>query len=165
MRQFHDALEIRPIRSDETMLLTDFLYEAIFQPGDAPKVPRTVLQEPMIMAYVKNFWALPDDFCLVAVADGLIVGAAWSRRGCSYGKIDDITPELAIAVYPEYRNRGIGSRLLSALLECLCEKGYAGLSLSVDKANYAVNMYRKAGFVTVKEQEHDYLMIRHLRPE
>lgn len=165
MKQQNNDLQIRPIRSDETMLLTDFLYEAIFQPEDAPRVPRTVLQEPMIMAYVKNFGTLPDDFCLVAVTEGLIVGAAWSRLGCSYGKIDDVTPELAMAVYPEYRNRGIGSRLLSALLECLCEKGYAGLSLSVDKTNYAVDMYRKAGFVTVKEQEHDYLMIRHLRPE
>lgn len=77
---------IREIRSHEIPLLTDFLYEAIFQPANKPEIPRTVLQEPMIWAYVDRFGTRPEDFCLVALADGVIVGAAWSRNGCSYGK-------------------------------------------------------------------------------
>lgn len=154
---------IRDIENNEIPLLTDFLYEAIFQPEDQPKIPRTVLQEPMIWAYVDGFGTKPEDFCRVALVDGLIVGAAWSRIGCSYGKLDDSTPELAISMYPEYRNKGIGSRLLASLLEVLKTNGFGQVSLSVDKTNYAVKMYRKLGFDTIAERDHDYLMIKTLK--
>lgn len=152
--------EIRPIKDKELPLLTDFLYEAIFQPEDKPKIPRTVLQGPMIWAYVDEFGTKPDDFCFVAVVDGLIVGAAWSRLGCSYGKVDDSVPELAISLYADYRNKGIGSRLLALLLDELQKKGYNKVSLSVDKTNYAVKMYRKFGFEVLAERERDYLMTK-----
>ena len=152
----------RDIKSDEIPLLTEFLYEAIFQPQDAPKVSRIVLQEPMIWAYVNGFGSRTGDFCRVATIGGVIVGAAWSRLGCSYGKVDASIPELAISLYPEYRGRGIGNRLLESLLNTLCEKGYEQVSLSVDKTNYAVSIYRKFGFETIVEREHDYLMVNHL---
>lgn len=160
--EYQNNITIRTIESDEAMLLTEFLYEAIYQPEGSQKVPRTVLQQPMIWAYVKDFGKLPHDICLVSVVDGLIVGAAWSRLGCSYGKIDDTTPELAISVYPEYRGKGIGTRLLYSLLDILCKNGYAKVSLSVDKSNYAVGMYLKAGFEILEEREHDYLMVNKL---
>lgn len=163
--EYPNNITIRTIESDEAMLLTEFLYEAIHQPEGTQKVPRTVLQQPMIWAYVKDFGKLPDDICLVAVVDGLIVGAAWSRLGCSYGKIDDTTPEFAISVYPEYRGKGIGTRLLSSLLDILCKNGYAKVSLSVDKSNYAVGMYLKAGFEILEEREHDYLMVKRWKNE
>ncbi|QCD43015.1 GNAT family N-acetyltransferase [Duncaniella dubosii] len=161
MGQYADAI-IRDIKSDEIPLLTEFLYEAIFQPQDAPKVSRIVLQEPMIWAYVNGFGSRTGDFCRVAIIGGAIVGAAWSRLGCSYGKVDASIPELAISLYPEYRGRGIGSRLLESLLNTLCENGYKKVSLSVDKTNYAVSIYRKFGFETIVEREHDYLMVNHL---
>ena len=150
---------IRLIKPNEIPLLTDFLYEAIYKPGDYPKVPRTVLQEPMVWAYVDNFGSLSDDVCHIAIVDDLIVGAIWSRLGCSYGKLDDSTPELAISLYPQYRGRGIGNQLLSCHLAHLKEKGYKQITLSVDKTNYAVKMYVKAGFNNIMDREHDYLMI------
>lgn len=162
MERFSDIV-IREIKSHEIPLLTDFLYEAIFQPDNKPKIPRTVLQDPMIWAYVDRFGTRPGDFCLVALVDGVIVGAAWSRNGCSYGKVDDTTPELAISLYPEYRNKGIGSRMLALLLETMSENGFGKVSLSVDKTNYAVKMYHKSGFATIEEREHDYLMVKHLK--
>ena len=116
------------------MLLTEFLYEAIYQPEGTQKVPRTVLQQPMIWAYVKDFGKLPDDICLVAVVDGLIVGATWSR-------------------------------LLSSLLDAIHKIGYGKVSLSVDKSNYAVGMYLKAGFEILEEREDDYLMVKRWKNE
>lgn len=162
MERYSDFV-IREIESSEVPLLTDFLYEAIFQPEGVPKVPRTVLQEPVIWTYVDRFGTRPGDYCRVTVVYGLIIGAAWSRLGCSYGKVDESTPELAISLYPEYRNKGIGKRLLASLLETLRENGYDRVSLSVDKTNYAVRMYRKLGFETIAEREHDYLMIKPLQ--
>ena len=43
----------------------------------------------------------------------------------------------------------------------MCEEkaaGYVKLSLSVQKDNYAVKLYRKAGFVTVSETDEEYIM-------
>ena len=47
---------------------------------------------------------------------------------------------------PEYRGQGLGTALLGALLTKLGELGYRQASLSVQKANYAVKLYEKAGF-------------------
>lgn len=79
-----------------------------------------------------------------------------------YGNIDDVTPSLAISLYKEYRNRGIGTRLMTKILELLGEKGYGRVSLSVQKANYAVVMYLKMGFEIVKETEEEYVMVKEL---
>jgi len=160
MAQHRDHIDIRFIRQGETMLLAEFLYEAIYQPDGAPKACRTILQDPMVWAYIKDFGRYPDDLCLVAEANGVIIGAAWSRMGCSYGKLDEHTPELSMSVYPEYRRKGIGSRLLSALLESLAAKGYRQVSLSVDRSNFAARLYHKFGFETIREREHDDLMVK-----
>ena len=73
------SLCIRLIEPSEVMLLTDFLYEAIFQPEGSAALSRTVIQEPMVWAYVKDFGQRPDDVCFVVVIGGFVVGAAWSR--------------------------------------------------------------------------------------
>ena len=43
--------------------------------------------------------------------------------------------------------------------ELLKNKGYKQASLSVQKANYAVNMYRKVGFEIIDENEEEYIMV------
>jgi len=45
------------------------------------------------------------------------------------------------------------------MLQFLREKGYKQASLSVQKANYAVRMYRKAGFEVIDENEEEYIMV------
>lgn len=76
-----------------------------------------------------------------------------------YGHIDGATPSLAISIIKDYRHRGIGSALLHAILKTLKSKGYRQVSLAVQKANYALNMYKKAGFFPVKETEEEYIML------
>ena len=48
------------------------------------------------------------------------------------------------------------------MLDLLRQKGYKKVSLSVQKANYAVKMYEKAGFKTVDENEEEYIMAAEL---
>lgn len=79
-----------------------------------------------------------------------------------YGHIDDNTPSLSIALYGEYRNKGIGSRLMEEMIKLLGRKGYDSVSLSVQKANYATRMYLKFGFKVVKETEEEYVMVKRL---
>ena len=88
-----------------------------------------------------------------------IVGAVWVRIMNDYGHIDDKTPSFAISLYEEYRNLGIGTALMGAMLQFLREKGYKQASLSVQKVNYAVHMYRKTGFEVIDENEEEYIMV------
>ncbi len=57
----------------------------------------------------------------------------------------------------------IGTALMRAMLQLLKDKGYKQASLSVQKANYAVELYRKAGLEVVGENEEEYIMICRLR--
>ena len=76
-----------------------------------------------------------------------------------YGHIDDETPSFAISLYEQYRNIGIGTALMKDMLGFLKNKGYKQTSLSVQKANYAVRMYRRAGFEVIDENEEEYIMV------
>ena len=150
---------IRPLLPDETDLLKDFLYEAIFIPEGVLPPPREIIEQPELRIYYEEFGSGPADYCFVAEAAGRVVGAVWTRIMNDYGHVDDETPSFAISLIPEYRGRGIGTRLLKQMLSFLGEKGYRQASLAVQKANYAVRMYEKAGFRTVAENEEEYIMV------
>ena len=153
---------IREIRPEEIPLLEDFLYEAIFIPEGFPVPPRSIIQNKDMQVYVRDFGKTSDDRCLVAEVDGKIVGAVWTRIMDDYGHVDDQTPSLAISLYKEYRNRGIGTQLIRSMQQRLKTDGFKAVSLSVQKANYALQMYRKAGFIPIADRGDELLMVCHL---
>ena len=155
----------REIRPDEIPLLDDFLYEAIFIPEGVAAPPKSIIEQEDLQVYIKDFGRRPDDHCLVAEVDGKIVGAVWVRVMDDYGHVDDRTPSLAISLLKNYRNQGIGTQLLERMLELLRRKGYLRVSLSVQKANYALRMYQKAGFEEIADRGEEVLMVCHLRPK
>ena len=155
---------IRQIRQDETPLLNHFLYEAIFIPEGVAAPPQSIIENDDLQVYVRNFGHEPDDRCLVAECDERIVGAVWTRIMHDYGHISDDTPSLAISLYKEYRNQGIGTELLERMIALLRNDGYSQVSLSVQKTNYAVGMYRKAGFEVLQETDEELIMVCKLRP-
>lgn len=150
--------QIREMKENEYPLLSDFLYEAIFIPQGMDKPPKSIIEQPELQIYIEDF-GKADDLCLVAEIQEKIVGAVWVRIMNDYGHIDDETPSFAISLYEEYRNLGIGTALMEAMLKLLKSKGYKQASLSVQKANYAVNMYRKTGFEVIDENEEEYIMV------
>ena len=149
---------IREIHSEEISLLNNFLYEAIFIPEGVPAPPRSIIENEDLQVYVRDFGKKADDRCLVAEVDGKVVGAVWTRVMNDYGHIADGIPSLAISLFRDYRNQGIGTELLRAMLQLLRRDGYPQVSLSVQKANYAFRLYQKAGFKVLKETEEEYLM-------
>lgn len=151
--------QFRQIRTDEIPLLDEFLYEAIFIPDGFSAPPKSIIENEDLQMYVRDFGNQRDDRCLVAECDGKIVGAVWTRVMNDYGHIADGIPSLAMSLYKEYRNKGIGTELLKRILQLLRKEGYKQVSLSVQKANYAVRMYRKVGFKVHKETEEEYIMI------
>ena len=150
--------QIREMKENEYPLLSDFLYEAIFIPKGMDKPPKSIIEQPELQIYIEDF-GKADDACMVAEIKDKVVGAVWTRIMNDYGHIDDETPSFAISLYEEYRHLGIGTALMKAMLKLLKGKGYKQASLSVQKANYAVNMYRNTGFEVVDENEEEYIMV------
>lgn len=150
---------IREIRESEYPVLEEFLYEAIFIPEGTLAPSREIINKPELQVYIADFGKKKGDAGLVAEVGRKIVGAVWVRIMNDYGHIDDETPSFAISLYKDYRNYGIGSALMKNMLEVLSKNGYKQASLAVQKANYAVRMYKKAGFEIMDENEEEYIMI------
>ena len=109
-----------------------------------------------------------DDCGVVAEMDGKIVGMAWTRIIPAYGNIDNETPELAISILPEYRNYGVGSKLMLYLFEELSKRGFKRTSLSVQQNNPAVRFYLRLGYIITKEKldhagHEDFIMVKELK--
>lgn len=154
--------QIRLIKEEEIKELDDFLYDAIFQPSEAPELPREIIYESEIYAYIEEFGKRQGDFCLVAVCQDELIGAVWTRilsgEVKGYGNIDGDTPEFAISVKKAYRGKGIATSLIQEMLGVLKGHGYKQASLAVQKANFAQEMYKKAGFEIVGEDDQEYIM-------
>ena len=160
---------IREIRVGEIDVLDEMLYQAVYQKDLNNPIPRDIINDPKIRVYIKDFGNKKDDYCLVAVLNAKIVGAVWVRilsdEVKGYGNIDDKTPEFAISLLKDYRNKGLGTLLMKKMISYLIESGYRQTSLSVDKENYAFNLYKKLGFEIIKENDEDYIMVLKLTKE
>jgi ribosomal protein S18 acetylase RimI-like enzyme len=153
---------MRPLTREDEPVLWEMLYLALHVPEGQPPFPREVLQAPGIRHYVEG-WGRPGDMGVLALDGETPVGAAWLRlltgedRG--FGYVDDETPELSIAVMPEYRGRGIGSEMLRRLLE-IAGSRYTAVSLSVSADNPARRLYERFGFRVVRDDGSSLTMVR-----
>ena len=147
-------LTIRPIRREEFPLLADFLYDAIYRSDPSSPLPRQIVEHPSLRIYIADFGTLPDDRCLVAQAEGHAVGMVWVRCIRAYGYIGEGIPEFVLSV---------AAPLMREMLQRLSAAGYPEASLSVQRRNPAVRLYRRLGFRTVKRTPEEYIMACDLR--
>ena len=148
---------------DDEAVLLDMLYFALFVPPAMPPLPKTIVAEPAIARYVRGWGRHGDDGTIAMTPDGGAIGAAWLRLwpddDCGYGFIDVRTPELSVAVRPEFRGRGVGTTLLRRVLR-RADAAYESVSLSVSIQNPAVRLYQRFGFVVVAADEAAMVMQR-----
>ena len=142
---------IRPATGEDEPFLWEMLAEAAQEP-----TVRAVVENSGTARYVEG-WGHEGDLGFIAVSrDGHLVGAAWLRlltnENGGYGYLDDKTPELAIAVHPDFRGMGVGARLLARLFERAREI-YSAVCLSVRADNPAFHLYEKMGFEVVPGSE------------
>ena len=162
------SAKVRPMRISDYVCLPEFLYQAIFIPEGEESPPRSIINDPQIFAYIKDFGTRQGDLGVVAEQNGQVIGAAWTRVISAYGHINAETPEVAISILPEFRGYGIGTKLMKKLFEVLRANGYAQTSLSVQKDNPAVRLYMRLGYrITEEKLDHvgheDFIMIKDLR--
>ena len=140
---------IRRAERRDARFLRDMLHHAFYArervAGD---------DEQPVYRYVYN-WGRPGDAGVLVLDEGFPVGAAWYRLFTAdepgYGFVDERTPELAIAVVPSRRGKGIGAELMTALLQQARADGYPAISLSVSADSPAVALYERLGFGAVAE--------------
>ena len=115
----------------------------------------SVQQQPELARYAAG-WGRVGDCGYAAWQGAMPTGAAWMRLWSGddkgFGYISDDIPELGLAVIPDYRGQGIGTRLLTQLLDTARGK-FRAVSLSVRSDSPAVNLYKQVGFVPVPESD------------
>jgi ribosomal protein S18 acetylase RimI-like enzyme len=161
-----EATEIAVRRggAQDVRFLRDMLHHAYYWKERAPD------SGPGPVALYVKAWGRPGDTAVIAIEKGFPVGAAWfrlfGRDRPGYGFVDEQTPELAIAVVPSARGKGVGSALLQALLGRARAAGYPAVSLSVDRANAgAIELYGRHGFRQVAKDDDSVTMLAHLDAE
>ena len=139
---------IRPAGPQDVRFLRDMLHHAFYRRESGG-------EEQPVYRYVSG-WGRHGDAGVIAIDAGFPVGAAWYRlfkeAEPGYGFVDEQTPELAVAVVPSRRGRGLGRELLTALMERARRDGFESLSLSVEDDNPAIGLYEALGFRAVAEQ-------------
>lgn len=161
-----DGVTVRAAAAGDADFLADMLVEAANWPSHVDRPRAETLADPAIAHYVAG-WPRATDLGVVAVGGGRPVGAAWLRffteAEPAYGFVRADVPELAIGVVAERRGRGVGRTLLRALADAARSAGIERISLSVERANRAIELYRAEGYRTVCSRDHADTMVLDLR--
>jgi GNAT superfamily N-acetyltransferase len=153
---------IRAITPIDEPFLWEMLYQAIYVPQGQPAPSRDIIQLPEIARYVEN-WGKPGDrgFLALNARTNQPIGAIWVRlfpiKAPGFGYVNDSSPELAMVVLPSDRGRGIGTQLLTTLIESQPEES---LCLSVSEGNPVLRLYQRVGFAIVGQADGSMTMKR-----
>lgn len=158
-------ISYKNIKHSDYPFLREMLYQSIFVPQGVNPFDKSIIDNPEISKYIEN-WNEDEDYGIVICNEELSVGAIWARlftnQNKGYGYVNDHTPELGMALFENYRNLGLGSKLMEKFLELSKDLGYESISLSVDKRSPAFRFYERFGFAVVDELETAYTMIKSL---
>lgn len=157
-------IQIKPLSKIDEPFLREMLYQAIFVPEGSQPPPRDVIQNPELSRYVNN-WGQPGDGGFMALMGDEPVGAVWIRlltgENKGYGYVDEETPELSIAILPEYRGQGIGKALMAHLFNEMNGR-HPAICLSVTEENPAFRLYRRLGFIEIQNDGASVKMVKKL---
>lgn len=124
------------------------------------KINRICLPENYPYSYFQHVVSTWHDICFVSKVDDNIVGYVLTRveSGLSSFSLKWVKKGhiISIAVLPEYRNRGIGTKLMLAVFEAIKKYNVSEIKLEVRVSNPAQHLYLRLGFQIIKEIKHYY---------
>lgn len=144
---------IRPLTASDQELLWDMLHAALHTSEGAPS--RDILQRPEYARYVEGWGRAGDTgFVVSDKYDGEVLGAVWYRvpmptESQGRSEVTEVPPELAFAVKPGQRKRGLGAALLTQLVKA--NPHHSAISIRSSANNPAVRLYERFGFKIVNE--------------
>jgi len=140
----------RPLTPEDEWIVWEMLRYAAHESS-----VESVKQQSYLARYALD-WGRIGDVGHVAFAATSPIGAAWLRlwlgedKGFGYVKND--IPELAIAVIPDFRGQGVGTKLLKQILDT-AKLTYPAVSLSVRANNPVLSLYERTGFLKIPGSE------------
>lgn len=136
---------IQPLTPADEPILWEMLYQALHTSEGAP--PRDTIKRPEFARYVQD-WGRAGDagFIMHDARDRELLGAVWIRL---FSDDPGATPQLAFAVKPGLRRRGIGAALLTHLVKA--NPQHSTISISASASNPAVRLYERFGFKIVQQ--------------
>ena len=142
-------IELYFLRSSEQFIVKDLLLYA----ARLDETKETLEDHPYLEQYHRNYGNFNGDIGVYALMDNKVVGGAWARMLANgFAHVDHQTPELAFAVLPEYRNQGIGSKIMAQLLGEI-SKLHTQVSLAVREDNPVIALYEQLGFEKIEGSE------------
>lgn len=158
---------LRRAAQTDAMFLGDMLVEAASWRAGGVRPRHEVLNSADHRRYLAGWKRMADDGLVATGENEVPVGAAWYRvlpqNAPGFGFVGVAVPELIIGVHPLWRARGVGRALLRGVIELAGTQGHARISLSVERDNFARNLYRAEGFAVVAEGESRDTMARRTR--
>jgi ribosomal protein S18 acetylase RimI-like enzyme len=154
-------LQFRPLAAEDQEKLWHWLHVALWDPPPAGLRPIEVLQVPGVRIYAEN-WGKHSDVGVVAQVNGADAGACWLRLlpvGIGLASVDTETPQLGIALEPEFQHKGYGRPLMIEALKAASLAGYRQVSLTVHPDNPAQHMYERCGFRKIERRNNYHLMV------
>ena len=154
---------IRPLTEADQQILWDMLYQALKTSDTAPS--RDVLQQPEYARYVEG-WGREGDtgFVVSDKATGEVLGAVWYRipgpEATGNPAAGKSIPELAFAVKPGQRKRGLGAALLTQLVKT--HPQHSAISIRASTNNPGVRLYERFGFEIVSDANGTVTMRREI---
>jgi ribosomal protein S18 acetylase RimI-like enzyme len=152
---------IRPLAETDQQILWEMLYQALQTSEGATS--RDIVKQPEYARYVEG-WGRTGDTGFVVSDKGSkeVLGAVWYRLPSagdkrSAGQTESI-PELAFAVKPGQRKRGLGAALLTQLVKA--NPHHSAISLRASANNPAVRLYERFGFEIVSDKNGTVTMRR-----
>jgi ribosomal protein S18 acetylase RimI-like enzyme len=168
-------IRVREARREDQPFLALMMFYAAHMDEEGKEPSAAAVMELSAAAQYVADWGRRYDLGFLALESkqDLRVGAAWLRLYRSdaraFGYVDDVTPELAIGVLPDYRGKGVGGLLLQKLMS-EAAANHKSVSLNVGASNVAVRLYERLGFVKLHGSDmvnrvggHSFNMIAKLR--
>jgi GNAT superfamily N-acetyltransferase len=144
---------IRPATAHDGEFLADMLVAVVnWSPEWKPRSRRRVLSAPATSRYIAG-WPRDGDLGVIADLAGAPIGAAWLRfftpGDHGHGYLAPAVPELMIGVAAPWRGHGAGRGLLRAIGARAAAAGIARISLSVERKNFARDLYLSEGYQVI----------------
>jgi GNAT superfamily N-acetyltransferase len=148
---------IRPLGPKDEPLLWEILYQGLSDMHRSGP-PRDIVRRPEFSRYVER-WGRAADTGFVAhdKKDGSLLGAVWLRKPVVADE-PNAGLELALAVNPGYRGRGIGSALLTHLVRANPEQSTISVSFVAGKP--VLRLYERFGFKVAEARPDSIIMHR-----
>lgn len=154
---------IRPLRTSNVEFLKEMVFQSLYTAGEL--FDRQILESKEIRKYYEH-WDSKKEIGFIARFKDKDIGAIWCRKFPFYdqgfGYVDDEIPEMGIAVFPEYRGRGLGQELMDYLFTRLRHARVSAISLSVHTNNPAKRAYTRNGFTPVRRDGNSIVMLKKL---